>query len=176
MKRNLITAVRDPIDHFLSGWAECGVRRVKEITSIRNREYDQRIRDWLFVVKQPICNASSRACGLRTHSFPQSSFLLTSNRTNTTEVEPMINIIGDLTELQHLLEFVGFQFNPSKKIGRNYSSNTKVSKTYPRQKYLLSNSTLRELCKFLELDYYLFDFEPPVVCLDILENEFLSVH
>eukprot|EP00588_Corethron_pennatum_P035706 CAMPEP_0194349018 /NCGR_PEP_ID=MMETSP0171-20130528/106858_1 /TAXON_ID=218684 /ORGANISM="Corethron pennatum, Strain L29A3" /LENGTH=186 /DNA_ID=CAMNT_0039116423 /DNA_START=279 /DNA_END=836 /DNA_ORIENTATION=+ len=43
--RGLLATLRDPIDHFLSGWSECGTRHEVPHTSI-DSTFDERIQMW----------------------------------------------------------------------------------------------------------------------------------
>eukprot|EP00977_Amphora_coffeiformis_P001124 scaffold227_cov165-Amphora_coffeaeformis.AAC.37 len=155
--RKLIATVRDPIDHFLSGWAECGKRSNGAMIET-NKTYDTRIQNWLGAIrrKRP-CPGNSKFC--RTcgpHSYPQANYILSTNRTK-------LDLIGDLRELPQLLELVGFHFNHSKDKGNNAAVDSS-KEHFPRRKDLLSNETTVALCKYLALDYYLFDFEYPEAC------------
>ncbi len=46
--RRFLATVRDPIEHFLSGWAECGVRYRTKVVPEQN--LNDRIQIWLKVV------------------------------------------------------------------------------------------------------------------------------
>ena len=157
--KKLLATVRDPIDHFLSGWAECGFRQNKNCKSYFLRSFqshDEKIMYWLSSFRKS-------GCWCKVHSLPQSSFLLVRDNDGQVIFDPSIDTLGHMTELPALLDFVGFPYNPSIANGRNASLNIRKRK-YPRNKSLLSESTILELCKFLALDYYMFDFEPPEVC------------
>lgn len=163
--KKLIAPVRDPIDHFLSGWQECGERNPEtmEWTKTSDGQYDGRIKRWLqrvkdFALKEPFCNGGLCPCGV--HSFPQVNFLLTPRQT----VSGMIALVGDLRELPELVKLVGFEFDHSKQSGRNASATEIKSKHFPVKKHLISNATMKEICDFVSLDYFLFDFEPPEAC------------
>jgi len=175
--RRLVTTVRDPLDHFLSGWIECASRRFGGLWRNTSQPYDDRIRDWLSLTK--ICRESNQACYCYRHSWPQANFLLSNTNTGTAhnptkieiEINPQLDIVGDLKELPALLEFVGFSYNASIATGRNATLNQLTNTHFRKEKDLLSNSTLVNLCKFLALDYYLFDFQPPAVCRDEIFSE-----
>eukprot|EP00980_Cylindrotheca_fusiformis_P008313 scaffold1739_cov109-Cylindrotheca_fusiformis.AAC.5 len=139
--RTSITVVRDPIDHFLSGWQECGERFPSYMMTSKRKsfdsEYNGRIQKWLERVRflalggQKACGPSME-CLCALHSLPQANFLITEDR----RIDPAIRLVGDLRELPKLLEMV----------------------------HLIANDTMRELCEFLSLDYFLFDFERPEPC------------
>lgn len=157
--KKLLATVRDPIDHFLSGWAECGSRLNKFCQSYFLRSfqsYDEKIMYWLSSFRKS-------ECWCKTHSLPQSSFLLVRDNDGQVIFDPSIDTLGHMKELPELLDFVGFPYKQSIPNGRNASLNKRKRK-FPRNKSLLSESTILELCKFLALDYYMFDFEPPEVC------------
>ena len=160
----LLAVVRDPIDHFLSGWAECGSRkRVKDVTYVKNTTYDNQIRQWLSYIKLN----DSHTC--RPHSQPQSSYLLFENRT----IHPNLTLVGDLSELPGVLKLSEFEYNPEIKADKNASIDKKYT-NFPKRKDLLSNTTLKELCGYLALDYYLFNFEPPKICKQVLIQKFIT--
>jgi len=146
--------VRDPIDHFLSGWAECGDRKQTK----SDKPYDARILEWLEETKA----AGNYDCSM--HSQPQANFLLDSKG----EVNKRIEFVGDLTEMVGLLELTGFQYDPSRGEGRVASKNYFKIVNYPMRKDLISDETMRKICDFVAIDYFLFDFEPPEICRGIL--------
>lgn len=162
--RLLVAAVRDPIDHFLSGWSECGERGHNNLKMTDDRPYDARIKEWLQATKDEAFHGKGkwegRNCRCAVHSFPQSNFLLTRNAT----VDPQVTLVGDLHELPGLLNFVGFNFNPSLGAGRNSTESKIKANGFPRKRHLISNETMREICDFVRIDYFLFDFELPEAC------------
>jgi hypothetical protein len=148
-----LTVVRDPIGHFLSGWAECGDR--ENITS--QDSYDTRIQDWLKRV-----NKKNRYwCAV--HSLPQANFMFNASG----DVDSRLVLVGDLQQLPDVLGLVGFEFNFTKKRGRNAGTNSFKKKHYPSRKDLISNATMRDICDFVAIDFFLFDFEPPEACKDL---------
>jgi hypothetical protein len=152
-KRKWLTFVRDPIDHFLSGWAECGDRSKKK----SDATYDKRIQQWLEETKLETHNVMQN-CAI--HSFPQANFMLDANDTAYEQLE----LVGDLNEMTNVVEIIGFPYNHSLGAGRNASENGFKQQHYPARKDLISNETMRAICDFVAIDYYLFDFEPPEAC------------
>lgn len=171
-KRNLIAVVRDPIDHFLSGWGECGNRfpgrKAKFNTTL---PYDERVKNWLVYVKDYCPFGGNTLCACKRHSYPQANFLLTNDSNGTWALHPRLEIVGDLRELKEVLSFVGLKYNEDIEPGRNASKSETKQRLFPREKGLISDTTMIELCQFLALDYLLFDFEPPDVC----QNEIASL-
>ena len=116
--RTVIATIRDPIDHFLSGWAECGKRgnlpppppAVEASTPASSSlspawsSYDTRVRQWLAFVQQ--CTTAeaytnnNKACyDCAAHSYPQTAFLLDQhvfNRFDRKQFLSNIVCIGDL--------------------------------------------------------------------------------
>lgn len=166
-KRKLVAAVRDPLDHFLSGWQECGKRFKKEMDydKTSDEEYDGRMSKWLNRTKSLARGERSCKkhlwCICALHSLPQANFMISKT---TKTIDPKIVLVGDLNELPSLLAVAGFHYDNSKGIGREASSNKIKKKYFPRKTELISNDTMRSICDFLEVDYFLFDFELPEAC------------
>lgn len=165
--RTLIATVRDPISHFLSGWSECG-KRLPDIMlqGIANQTYDERVSDWLSTV-QELQRGEYRIEGKNgncpVHSYPQSNFLLQKN-SNQYEIYSQLQILGDTREIPGMFSIAGMEYNTSLS-SMNVASVDKIKSThFPKMVDELSNETVSKLCQFLALDYYLFDFDPPVVC------------
>jgi hypothetical protein len=164
--RTLVAAVRDPLNHFLSGWQECGkrFRTSMEWNKTSDAEYDGRIQTWLNKTKSLARGEKSckqrLPCLCALHSLPQANFLITKAKI----VDPKVRLVGDLQELPGLLAVAGFQYDNSKAIGRDASSNPTKQKYFPRKEHLIANDTMRSVCEFLSLDYFLFDFELPEPC------------
>mmetsp|Transcript_27665 Transcript_27665/g.65802 ORF Transcript_27665/g.65802 Transcript_27665/m.65802 type:complete len:346 (-) Transcript_27665:2131-3168(-) len=189
--RRLVAVVRDPVEHFLSGWAECGSRNNLAETKPKKfdgKTYDTRIKRWLSVVMKPvdfntIPSHQKRFYRCRAHSFPQANFLLLplhDSQTNTrgNGTFPQLDLVGDLRELPAVLTLTGFRWSMT--MGRE-SNRTNVAEDnadkqllYPKRVDLLANGTLKLLCSFLSLDYYLFAFDPPPVCRDNLTLPLLN--
>lgn len=163
-KRNLIASIRDPIEHFLSGWAECAVR-----DKLQYEGYDDAIFNWFQKVKQ--CKGRS-PCRCFVHGYPQAGFLL--QLPSKTFLEN-IDLIGDVKELPDLLEFVGFEFNRTLGFGRVAKDDDFKKELYPRNRDLLSNRTIDALCQYLALDYYIFDHTPPPQCKHQIETDIASI-
>lgn len=166
-KRKLIATVRDPIEHFLSGWAECG-ERLKErwLPNRDNLSFDERIGIWLdYIQLCPTCHCVA-------HSLPQANFLLRhDDEVHTFYFDPRIEIVGHLHELPDLLNFIGLSYDNSIPPAKVSIEDEKKSRMFPREVNLLSQATIQRLCSFLVLDYYLFDFEPPKSCKAVFKKD-----
>ena len=107
--RLLVAAVRDPIDHFLSGWAECGARD-KLLKADINGTYDERVFAWLNVARSYTWGATCVG-----HSLPQANFLLLRmnrrRKQGKSYFHPRVDLVGDMHELPQLLELAGFRYN-----------------------------------------------------------------
>lgn len=162
--RRMVATVRDPIDHFLSGWQECGERfpEYMEWNRTDDTDYDERVRTWLERTKTMAFRTETclGRCACAMHSFPQGNFLITNRGT----IDPKVTLVGDLVELPGLLELIGFDYNHSMGTGRNASATAFKAVHFPRKKHLISNSTMRAICEFVTLDYFLFDFKLPEAC------------
>ncbi len=165
-KRKWFTFVRDPIDHFLSGWAECFHRMQFEknhtvslpINTTVEESYDLRVNEWIDAVTALARPDIKAACEI--HSFPQANSLLDPGGHIPTQLE----IVGDLSELPAILAQVRFNYNPTIESGRNSTANSYLQTFFPKRKDWLSYKTKRRLCHFLAMDYFLFDFEMPPAC------------
>jgi hypothetical protein len=169
-KRDLMTFVRDPIDHFLSGWAEAGMRVYEEAIQKypsfhhpewENQGYDKRVHKFLKEVKSIASQGMSPEMTDHVHAFPQANFLINEKG----EINHHVKVVGDLREMQQVLPMVGFTSYDEGIVGRDSSQNSIKKAHFQSRRDLLSKKTMRELCRFLAMDYYLFDFEPPSVCV-----------
>ena len=168
--RGLLATLRDPIDHFLSGWSECGTRHGLPHISA-DSTFDEKIQMWLDHIhscRSNIACCGKGACNCIVHSLPQVNFLLNSLTGN--EFDSKIDILGDLKELPELLRFAGFQYNNSIPSARVHAKR-KSNHNYPRNRTLISNETMRNVCHFLRLDYYLLEFEPPPICREKIKSD-----
>ena len=158
--RSIAAVVRDPVDHFLSGWAECGERKIffleTATSTLETNTYNKRLQMWLAMLIQMPHNKCRR------HSWPQAHFLLGG------DMAPLdLGLIGDLRELPRVLELTGFQYDYAihKNKGDYASSESELKQNmFPKRIDLISDETMRLICRYVALDYYLFDFEPPKVC------------
>jgi hypothetical protein len=64
------------------------------------------------------------------------------------------------------LGIAGFQMGTKHLVERDAGQNMVKSLYFPSDRNLLSRSTLLELCEFLALDYFLFDFVPPTIWVE----------
>lgn len=169
----MFTAVRDPIDHFLSGWAECGFRSKnpdEDSSFAPNVDVNERIQNWLNRVKDNTPQ-DGNGVGCEKHSHPQANFLLYVDGRKS--IDQRLELVGDLEEIHGLIDAVGFtkEDKLANMVVRGYSSNPDKVKMYPTDKSLLSEKTLLLICQFVVLDYYLFDFKPPDACIDKIETD-----
>lgn len=169
-KRQWVAFVRDPIDRFLSAWAECGYRQYEGELSFGGFEahstlnwlddtYDFRVRAFLHEVQDFTFPDVWMSC--HTHAHPQTNFMIDENG----HIDHHITLVGDLREMQYVLDIAGFHNYTETIKGRDSSANAVKTEYFPARRDLLHNQTLLELCEFLALDYFLFDFEPPEVCV-----------
>lgn len=272
-RRQWFTLVRDPIDHFLSGWAECGVRRMlqekhpkdtappndhrhddDDDEEDQDKEYNRQILDWLHECQQAVYRPSFYQKKLFTsctrHSLPQANFLIrpeifqsflrdqqrrhrrTTFRNQNHEHQqqqhyrhhdhamfenspsevatptfrlnlesdnvhrysngtdlfyPQLKLVGDLQELSMILNLVGLPYNSSvgdgrvssrdemkrqyfrstntlRRSGNETNMTVQSSPRYHHRRRKLFPTTLQAICNFVALDYFLFDFEPPIEC------------
>jgi hypothetical protein len=164
-----MTFVRNPFDHFLSGWAECGHRdkttqkkdRITKRWDNPKRHYNTMIMDWLNHTKAIVATQS----GCMKHSFPQANSLMALGKKGEEAVFDELVLVADLNELGGILEHVlDLPYDSTVDTGRN-SSAAKYKRSYfPPRIDWLSDDSIRAVCEFLALDYFLFDFEPPEPC------------
>lgn len=164
--RIVVASVRDPIGRFLSGWAECGERNKEymEYNKTADADYDARIQLWLkrtksLARKDRSCRRSLQCmCGY--HSLPQANFMLTRKK----QIDNKIRLVGDLKELTDLLAVTGFQYNAAIESSRNATTSSLKTQYFPIKKHLITDETMRSICEFLSMDYFLFDYTLPVQC------------
>lgn len=170
--RQWVGFVRDPIDRFLSAWAECGFRQLDEaengeyqklehhtVLNWISGEYDFRVRAFLYEVKDFTFPEPKLTC--YTHAHPQANSMM--NRQG--EIDDHVAIIGDLKELPSVLEIAGFDGFQEGTNDRSAAFNKIKMDLFPARRDLLQDTTVLELCEFYALDYYLFDFDPPEICV-----------
>lgn len=168
--REWIAFVRDPIDRFLSAWAECGFRQFEgtiEFEGLEHHsvlrwidgEYDFRLRAFLNEVKDFTFPKPWMSC--HTHAHPQANAMTDESG----KIDSHMSIVGDLSELKQVIQIADF-FNYNEQVkGRDASSNQIKAQHFPSRRDLIKDQTLLELCDFYAMDYFLFDFEPPTVCV-----------
>jgi hypothetical protein len=215
-----MTFVRDPVEHFLSGWAECGYRAVTKnrhrrnqhrchelrtsnmkwedredclvlewMARLNNRTFssqeqqlqqqqrqenpvqhhmDRMVLDWLKVTRTTSVVGTRRQKGsCSRHSFPQANFLLQDRN-----VMEQLVLVADLRELKEVLTTIlKLSYNDKLETGRNSSTVYEKQKFFPSRRLdWLSNETIRAVCEFVAIDYFLFDFDPPEPCRDFSAN------
>lgn len=110
--RSLLATVRDPIDHFLSGWAECGKKHFTAMKKLIDPDatYDDRVRAWLHYVRYGSnkCALRKGLLSCRAHSHPQANFLFLNE--TTFGWDPRYDIIGNLREMPGSLNMIGFPY------------------------------------------------------------------
>lgn len=169
-KRDWFTFVRDPIDHFLSAWAECGERRYKwnrkkgaTLPEWNETKYDGRIQGYaqrVVTVFDATASSSRTRMTCDWHALPQTNFMFDNNG----KVHKKLKLVGDISEIPAVLELLGFHYDENRGAHRVASDSRIKTQAFPSRRDLLSNTTLLTLCEFLAMDYFLFDFEPPAVC------------
>ena len=152
--RQLFATVRDPLERFLSGWAECGSRHFDAMAHLTSSDaYDARVRAWLGYLRATGGNTLREAKGapnLRTcrpHSMPQANYLWQSE--DDFEWHARLDLVGHLSELPGLLEVVGRRYDPSIRIGNEAAENDVKTRHFPRAPELLSDDTVRDICRYL---------------------------
>lgn len=187
--RKLVTTVRDPLDHFLSGWAECGVRlNLHNASAVyggiqSNFSYDERVLHYLDGIKRcrevgrtaPKTADEAKFCGCSCHVHPQISFFLFDDGHGGIQLDPKLDIVGDLMELEKISGLAGFKFTHYPKILRHTNGDKTKVTYFPKRKDLLSDSTLQRICDYIVGDYLVFDYEPPAVCKEQIQKDFIDV-
>jgi len=178
--RFLVATVRDPLDHFLSGWAECGKRGRAGAAHEDATSYDARVFAWLERARRHQYAAPRKWYACINHSLPQANYLL-RGAARPREVQalrrargpsydggrrwhPRLRIVGDMRDLPRLLGVAGFDYDAAVGAPNNATADRVKSSRWPKDRAALSNRTVDALCRFLALDYYLFDFEAPERC------------
>jgi len=171
-ERRWMTLIRDPVNHFLSGWSECGEREEEEYPTEGDISVDERVYNYLQNKVIPLAeilktDPGEHNCGhCALHSMPQANYLM-SWRELAGVVTPQLEFVGAMKELEGVLGMLGLEYDTSRKKGRVYASNEELQKKFPRDISLLSDKTLRAICDFVAVDYFLWDYEPPEACMDL---------
>ena len=80
-------------------------------------------------------------------------------------IDHHVTLIGDLYEMRSVLQLANFTKYTSQGKGRDSADNAVKAEFFPARRDLLHDHTILELCNFLALDYFLFDFQPPEICV-----------
>lgn len=171
-KRKWVTTVRDPIDRFLSAWAECGFRELNneetgEYSKLGHHsvlhwtegEYDFRVRAFLNELKAFTFPEPQSSC--HTHAHPQANSMMDGNG----KIDSHIVMVGDLAEIGSVMEIAAMSEFAVEQTARNAADNKIKSEYFPPKRNELRDATMLELCAYYALDYYLFDFEAPEICV-----------
>lgn len=172
--RRWMALVRDPIQHFLEGWAIAEIKVIKEIMAKGHDDlaskikaewestgmtYDQRVNDFLERVKKYSRNSATAGISPLMHGLPQSNFLMNDAGT----VHSNLLAIGDANEWEAMMEMAGFK-GDVRETDLDAES-TLRAKYFPTKLKGLSRQTILNLCDFLAIDYYLFRYDAPSSCL-----------
>jgi hypothetical protein len=187
-KQHLLAVVEDPIDHFLNGWRTVGIKKPDCMMNLTTSEnYDDRIRAWLDLpatgIKQFIKDlpeaqktkiASCRFSNLKVFSYPQANFLWTIEG-NKYDWDPRLSLVGDVRELPGLLEMVGAEEDTIPEDNNSDNEDENISAYFEIKRKKLSTETLQAICRYVALDYYLFDFTPPEPCRTQLAADMVEI-
>jgi len=162
-----LTFVRDPVDHFLSGWSECMFRWHKnkknkkdkrEASKIDAQNYSQVITTYLENTRRMI-QSGRKTHGCNIHSLPQVNFLFDRKG----KLYSNLKIIGDISEMGQVMGAINFTYRPDV-TARVASTNTIKQTYFPAKREWLRNETLQAICEFVALDYFMLDYQLPDPC------------
>ena len=139
--------------------------------------YDARVQNYLeTIIDCQIAKLSKPLCGCGRHSHPQFMFLLFDNGgQESLRVDPLLDIVGDIEELQSMSELARFTFNRKPKTKRKAKDNEIKQTYYPKGMKWLSDATLQRICDFVLMDYLAFDFEPPLLCCKQIKLDMMNI-
>lgn len=173
--RRWMALVRDPIQHFLEGWAMAEIKVMEEFVNKGHNDmasfikaewespektFDERVSSFLDRVQAFSRRSATIYQNPLMHALPQSNFLMN----DVGAIHSNLAFIADASEWEAVMEFVGFQ-GDIQKTGLDRESTLRM-KYFPTEVTRLSRSTLVKLCEFLAVDYYLFRYDAPSACLN----------
>ena len=178
---NIFTFVRDPVDHFFSGFKQCASESQPTTFPFPKREpaRDEHILEWLHTLGHR--NHTNRLRSPLTvfycflHSAPQIEFLLFHDDDGvlehrpsvpSTDILPHIKYIGDMSQIE---EFFHRQHLPWRTRGIQLRKHP-VKDRMGAIRENVSNETLMEVCRFVAVDYCFFDYEPPAACASLVAD------
>jgi hypothetical protein len=163
-------------NHSSDGDGGGGINTLKNNNNTRvlagknvKRHMDDMVLEWLNFTRASIQTQT----GCARHSFPQTDFLLQHQNDHTHNNGAIIRnelVLGaDLKDLTDVWKSILRRPYKKRLDARRNSSGAFFKKTYFPTSRLewLRNSTIRRLCEFVAVDYFLFDFEPPEQCDDV---------
>ena len=165
----LFTFVRDPIDHFLSGYAECKARWKSE-----KKADDEDVLKYLASAQRNADGSKGKTkMTCVTHSFPQANFLL--ERKGEPSIEKKLELVAELEEMPKVFPFLNLTYDDN--LVRRNATTDAEKQNFIIHSNDLKNETLQKLCEFVALDYYLFDYDLPETCkYDIPYDENLLLY
>mmetsp|Transcript_9782 Transcript_9782/g.12323 ORF Transcript_9782/g.12323 Transcript_9782/m.12323 type:complete len:390 (+) Transcript_9782:48-1217(+) len=185
-EQTLIAVVRDPIDHFLSGWAECGARSPdpeNDPSFASTADLDSRVQSWVSLIQNCVeeeqqleFRVRSKECLCMVHSMPQANFIIDHDwHTQEKLIDYNLGMVGDMSDLYGILEVAG-HVHQQKELPQSRKADDEGAKdSFPRDQSLLSEETIHKICEFVILDYYFFDFEPPASCREQVQSDMLEI-
>lgn len=184
MNRTLITFVRDPVDHFLTGWQECELEaflKNNQTTGetlqetydgiIEGRTLNEIIRDSIKsrrLARVIHGRKWKKWIGCNVHSMSQVSFLVDAKNH---EIRPNLKLIGDIHDIKPIFKLIGFEWDDSKRPANRAIDNEIKQKYFSVNKTMLTDETMYDICDYIYMDYCFLDFKPPKACEELVREK-----
>lgn len=170
--RKWVALVRNPMEHFLQGWALAEIKVVQDarerghedlankiLAKWEERTLEERLIVFLDQLETYAKSSSTAMLSPLMHALPQTNFLMD----DTGALHPNLALIADVDDWATVLKFSDFP-GPIDENRKEQLSDLQL-KYFATEFYKFSKPTLLRVCEFLAIDYFLLPYEAPSTCL-----------